>query len=489
MSHTFKFGSFAKRKNSTLQPTNLTSFESFDVLFKNPTSLDNPTITLNHSGDFNYNYAVYGSNYYFVRDKVARNNDLWEVSLKLDSMATLKANILATTAYILYDATANTELPDNRLPMKTTKSVSANSAAFPFSVDGGCYILSLTGAHGSTGVYKVSANELGDLIDDLNDITDNIFDFGSLTPPSWPSVPPTGSTIETYLEYVADALGWVGDWIDYAIQCAVKPISQIFGSANLPSNIRECRFIPFNRGVTTPVTPVYLGTFETNSSLGRLITDTVADSATVQIPWQAADYRRRSPYTELYIYLPYMGMIRLSPENLAGQSSITARYVLGLRDGSLICTLTAGSQVIGQYSANVAASVPVGISNISLPRAAQSVIAAGANIASKNVAGVGMAAMNFADSVTPNFTCIGGLDGVAASATNQNITCYSVFHDTIAAPNLDLATIGAPTMCSKLISSLPDGFIQCNEAHVSAAADVGILEEVDSYLNSGFYKE
>ena len=47
MSHTFKFGSFAKRKNSTLQPTILTSFVDYDVLFKNPTSLDNPTITLN----------------------------------------------------------------------------------------------------------------------------------------------------------------------------------------------------------------------------------------------------------------------------------------------------------------------------------------------------------------------------------------------------------------------------------------------------------
>lgn len=489
MSHTFKFGSFAKRKNSTLQPADLSGFVSFDVLFKNPTSLDNPTITLNHSGDFNYNYAVYGSNYYFVRDKVARNNNLWEVSLTLDVLATYKTNILATTAYILYDATANTEISDNRLPMKTTKSISSNTATCPFVPDSGCYILSLTGSNGTTGVYKVDSSELAGLIDDLDDITDNIFDFGSLTPPSWPSVPPTGSTIETYLEYVADALGWVGDWIDYAIQCAVKPISQIFGSANVPSNIRECRFIPFNVGVTGGADTIYLGTFQTKSSLGKLITNTVHRTTSVNIPWQASDYRRRSPYTELYIYLPYIGMIRLSPDNLIGQSSISVAYTLGVRDGSLICTLTSGGEVLGQYSANVAASVPVGFSNINIPRAAQSVIAAGANLAAKNISGIGMAAINLADSITPNYSCIGGLDGVAATATNQNITCYSVYHDTIAAPNQNLAVIGAPTMCSKLISSLPDGFIQCSEAHVSAAADVGILEEIDSFLNSGFYKE
>jgi hypothetical protein len=136
----------------------------------------------------------------------------------------------------------------------------------------------------------------------------------------------------------------------------------------------------------------------------------------------------------------------------------------------------------------VAASVPVGVSNVSLGRAAQALIATAASVATDNLAAFGMASIQYANAVTPNYTCIGGLDGVAATGANQNITCYTFFHDTIDAPNQNLQVIGAPTMYSKSLGSLT-GYCQCADAHVSAAADGPILEEIDSYLNSGFYIE
>ena len=181
-------------------------------------------------------------------------------------------------------------------------------------------------------------------------------------------------------------------------------------------------------------------------------------------------------------------MIRLSSENLVGQSSIDVAYTLGLRDGSLIVTVSSGSEILGQYSGNVAASVPVGISNINAPKAAQSIISGIANTATKNLGGVGMSAINFVDAITPNFTCIGGLDGVAGIATNQNITCYTVFHDTIEAPNSQLQTIGSPTMCPKSLSTLT-GFCQCMDAHVELDLPSSVMDMVDSYLNSGFFIE
>lgn len=473
---TIYFGSAAKRKNSTLQPT-LTN--SYDCILKEATSIDNPTFVIQDgSFDVNANMAKWDNRYYFIEDIISRRNDIWEVRCSLDPLATYKAEILATTAYVLYDSVANTEIPDNRLPLKTTKSVQASTAACPFTPDGGCYILSLTGAHGSTGVYKVDESQLGALIDDLQDIEDNIFDFNGITPPTTP----TGSSTWEWIKYV-------GDYIKYAFDCAVRPITQFFGSGDIPQNIRECKYIPFNVGITTPQSPVYLGSFVTQiGSLGKLNTDTVHRTSSVSIPWQASDYRRRSPYTDIYLYLPYIGMTKLSSENLVGQSTIDIAYTLGLRDGSLIVTVSSGSEIIGQYSGNVAASVPVGISNLNIAKAAQSIIMGAAAVATKSIGAVGMAALNFGDSVTPNFSCVGGLDGVAGIATNQNITCYTVYHDTVAAPNQDLAVIGSPTMCSKSLASLT-GFCQCSDAHVSAAADGPILEEIDAYLNSGFYIE
>ena len=492
MSRTFYFGNVTKRKNSTLQGT-ITN--TFSVLFKNPCSLDNPTLTLKYSGDFDYNVAKYVTSdtppktyYYFVVDKKALHNDMWEVSLELDVLATYKTEILGSTAYVLYDSVANTELVDNRLPMKTTGTVLARMTTCPFVPDGGCYILSLTGSNNTTGIYKTDSVGLAALVDDLQHIKDNMFDFSHLTPPSWPSAPTIGDGVEAFLDYIADCLGWVGDWIDYAIQAAVHPIAQFMGSGNIPENIRECRFIPFDVGTTGGAQLIYLGSFETQVSLAKLTTKTVHRTVSVSIPWQVNDYRRRSPYTELYLYLPYIGMTRLSTENLIGINSLTVAYTLGMYDGNMIVTVTGGSEVIGQYSCNVAASVPVGFSNINIPKAAQSLIAGVAAAYAGTPAAAGMAALNFADSVTPNYSCIGGLDGIAGTATNQNITCYSIFHDTIVPPNSQIATIGAPTMSPKALSGLT-GYCQCLDAHVALDADAPIMDKVDSYLNSGFFIE
>lgn len=481
MSHTIYAGNVAKRKNSTLQPS---LSASFDVLLKTPTSLHTPTFTIN-AGTFDYNYLKWNDRYYFVTDVVSRNNNLWEVSAEVDVLATYKAQILATTAYVLYDSVSNTELPDNRLPIKTTKSVQTATAACPLVPDAGTFILSLTGAHNTTGIYKVSQSELSALIDDVADVSDNLFDFP--TPPSPPSYS-SADSMQAIAENIGLAFETLVSNFTYLRDCLKFTISQFFGSGNIAENIRQCLYIPFNRGTTYGANKIYLGTFETSQSLAKLNTDTVHTTTSVSIPWQASDFRRRSPYTDVYLYLPYIGMVKLSSENLVGQSSISVAYTLAMRDGSLICTVSSGGQILGQYSGNVAVSVPVGISNISMPKAAQAVLAGVASVATKNPIGVGMAALDFGDSVTPNYTSIGGLDGMASVAANQNITCYTVFHDTIVPPNTGIAAIGAPSMCPKALAGLT-GYCQCLDAHVAAAADSQELDAIDAFLNSGFYIE
>lgn len=480
---TIYFGSVTKRKNSTLQPTLSTSY---DCILKEATSIDSPTFII-QDGSFNVNanMAMWDSRYYFIEDIVSRRNDIWEVRCRLDPLATYKSEILATTAYVLYDTVSNTELPDNRLPIKTSKSVQVATAAFPWSyINDGCYILSITGSNGSTGIYKLTPSELNDLVDDVSNIKDNI--FISTNPAPDPSTYPSG---------VNGALTFLADWELWLFDDMIKgAISHAIGSGSVTENIRDAVYIPFNIGTTVPgPSPTYLGTVPLGTQnaprvLNRLNNDSVVDDVVVNIPWQANDYRRRSPYTDVYIYLPYIGMSRLSSENLAGQTTINARYAISLKNGALICTLSSGGQILGQYTGSVACDAPIGISNINITKSVQSIISGISSLASKNVAGVGMAALNFADSVTPNFSCIGGLDGVAGIATNQNITCYTVFHDTIVPPNSQIATIGSPSMCPKSLATLT-GYCQCLDAHVSAAADGPILEEIDAYLNSGFYIE
>lgn len=490
------FTSASKRENSTLQ---LQMTETHDCTFKNGCSMLNPTLLLELNTATFPTYTAFkiDNRYYNVRDIRSIRNNLFEITGEVDVLATYRANIIATTAYVIYDTVPNSELVDNRLPMKTSKSVSASMAACPLIPDGGCYILSLTGSNDSTGIYKVSLGELRALIDDVSDVMNNIFDYDQdPARPSYPSPPAAAQTtmqalVDTF-EYFCDSfkltIDYIIEWTKWWADAIRLPFSQFFGSGNIPENIRECRYIPFNRGTTYGQNLVYLGTFKTRQSLSKLQTDTIVASTSVSIPWQVSDYRRRSPYTEIYIYLPYIGMEKLSSENLVGQSSINVDYTLGMRDGSLICTLTSGSEILGQYSCNVGASVPIGISNINIPRAATSLIMGAVSAAHKNLGGIGMAAINFGDSVTPNFSSIGGLDGVAATATNQNITCYTVFHDTNVAPNSEIATIGAPTFAPKSLATLT-GYVQTMSASVAGAMTADERNKINNLLDNGIYIE
>lgn len=497
MAITVGFTNASKRENSTKQ---LGMSVTHACTFKNGCSLLNPTLLLEIDTDNFPDYTAFKieNRYYNVRDIRSVRNNLFEIAGEIDVLATYKSNIQATTAYVIYDSTSNTEIPDNRLPMKTTKTVDSATVACPLTPDfDGTYILSLTGAHNTTGVYKVSRSELAALIDDVADVTDNIFDYDhDPVRPVYPTPPAAATSVMQSLvdtfTYAMDTIeitfDYLVEWVKWWADAIKMPFSQFFGTGNIPENIRECRWLPFNIGTSYGPTPIYLGTFKTKQSLGKLNTETVHRTATVAIPWQANDYRRRSPYTDIYLYIPYIGMEKLSSEALVGQSTITVEYTIALRDGSMLCTVSSGDQIIGQYPGNVGVEVPVGLSNVHLPKGTQSLFAATAAVAAESVAGLGMAAISFGDNTTPHYSCIGGLDGIAGVAANQNITCYTVFHDTNVAPNSQLQTIGSPTMAPKSLASLI-GFVQTMSASVDGSMTSDERTKLNTLLDNGIFIE
>lgn len=490
MAITVYFSTGSKRENSTKQ---LAMTLHHDCVYKNGCDMLNPTLLLELDSEAFPSYTAFKieNRYFNVTDIRSVRDNLFEITGTVDVLATYKENILATTAYTIYDSVANSELVDNRLPMKTTKSVKASSVACPLEVDGGCYILSLTGSHGTTGIYKVSSTELAALIDDVSNIMDDFFVNGVPSPPV-PPVPPTSGTIPDEIQFAGDMIKHFVESAKWIFDVIKTPISQFFGSGNIPENIRECKFIPFNRGTTLGQQTIYLGTYQTQTQLSKLNTNTIVDSESVNIPWQTQDFRRRSPFTDVYLYIPYIGMTKLSSENLIDQSSITVQYALCMRDGTMTVTVSTGSgssiEILGQYSANVGTSVPIGISNINAIRTAQSVLEGARSIASENPIGLGMAALHFGDSLTPNFSCIGGLDGLASTAARQEITCYTVFHDTIVAPNSELQTIGSPAMKPQSLQNLHN-YVQTLSASVEGAMTSTEREKLNRLLDGGIFIE
>ena len=125
MALTATFYSFSKRQNSTKVPAGIAG-TSFNVVLKNPTSMNAPVFTLN-ADTFNFNYCSFNGAYYFVTDVVSVRNDIWEIHCTKDVLATYRTQILASPAYVLYDSVGNSEIVDNRLAIKTSRTRSCSA--------------------------------------------------------------------------------------------------------------------------------------------------------------------------------------------------------------------------------------------------------------------------------------------------------------------------------------------------------------------------
>ena len=91
--------------------------------------------------------------------------------------------------------------------------------------------------------------------------------------------------------------------------------------------------------------------------------------------------------------------------------------------------------------------------------------------------------------LSTHVSSVGGIGGGGAVGLGRDCICYTVAHDLATTPTSMAATMGLPTMAPMALSTLT-GYCQCANAHVAATgAEAQELDEIDAYLNSGFYIE
>ena len=117
---------FSKRENSTAIPS--TPGTELDILLKDRTQILSPVFLLELSSYPDYNYALFEGRYYFITQIESLREDLWSLSCRVDVLGSYKTEILASSAFVAYDTTSNTEISDKRLSTKTTTVRAANSA-------------------------------------------------------------------------------------------------------------------------------------------------------------------------------------------------------------------------------------------------------------------------------------------------------------------------------------------------------------------------
>ena len=490
MSMTLKFYTFQKRKNSTLTPATAgLDAEEIDVVLKTPTSYRNPSFHLSRSGGFPYNYMEWDSWLYYITDVVSVGNDRFEVQCEMDILGTLRPWIMTTTAFVLYDQTANTELPDGRLSVVTSKQTSVNSGAFQYlgghSFPGGTIVAGIITKNGAS-YYVMDGSTADSLLHNINDT-----EIPGLLP--LPHISWTTDSIEEILDGIGRVLNTIGTNI-------VKGLQHILGSRSASDCIISAKQLPVLPGAITGTSEsVYLGTWNSGQSAKRITNRIVLDSADVAIPWAFADWRRNAPYTELYLYIPFVGLISLSPGDLVGDTSIHILASLDAISGDVIFEVsTAAGRYIGQYGGNVAGTYAIGSSAVSFGQQVVTAIgatAAGAAIVATGGAAAVMAAKLGAAGIagiiasnTPTPSTITGGGGGAALGLAATCYCISVTHNTNVLPDSVTASIGTPAMAQKVLGTLT-GFVQTKAASVAAPMYGPIVEECNSLLDGGVFIE
>lgn len=483
---------FSKRENSTAIPS--APGTELDILLKDRTQILSPVFLLELSSYPDYNYALFQGRYYFITQIESLREDLWSLSCRVDVLGTYKANILASSAFVEYDTTANTEISDKRLSTKTT-TVRAENAGNAFEKIGTGYtvILNVVGET-KTATYAVNPADAPDLLDLIST-------WNATVPDS--DIDPDYPYPDDELDGFAHIMGMIHSVGENICDSLIYAFRQLIKSGSVPECIRSAYIIPiaYNTFQETE-SPIDLGGF-TSSIEGKLILKRdKQDSSYVDIPWQTNDWRRNAPYHEIYLYIPFIGVVSYPASSLIGASGLYVQVAMDVTAGDCMVTvstevLSAGvaNHVIGQYSTNIAANYAIGASNITPRQVATAVVGTAGAIAGGLMGGPAGAAVGLAgirgelNAMQPIPSSIGGAGGGSVLALfGYAPRCMVIFHDTVVLPDSVSAIMGTPANAVKSLSSLT-GYVQTVGASVAGTMLDAERSQINKMLDGGIYIE
>lgn len=463
----------SKRHNSTLQPSG--SGTVIDVQLKNGSDIIAPVFLMSLSTMPDYSMMVFEGRTYFIIGITSVRDNLWEIAAAVDVLATYKSNILASSAFVMYASGSNAEIIDHRLSIKTTPThLVGGGAGFPHVTKYGKYVLTIVG-DSTTSSYVCTESEVKQLL-------------ASMAAWYHDSIP------------LPDLENDIVAQLKEAGQTLIMGIRQLIATGHAGDNIKSARFIPLSDGAfsgKTATRRVFMGEYDTYMDLPAITDRHFAESISFTIPWQAAGWRRNAPYHELYLVIPTLGVISLSPSDLIDCETINVELSIDLVTGDAKIIVYAGNlnRQIGIYGVNYGAEYPIGASNITPLAMANTVIggatagiaALGSGGAAAAIIGANWAAGSM-NNLSPTPTCIGGNGGSAAIGADVRIWLYSVFHDTVVTPDSVSPIMGVPKMQTMSLAG-SSGYLQTKNASVSGAMTDTERNMINSLLDGGIYIE
>lgn len=439
MSITITLYNFSKRENSTKQPTGGVEVKA---VFKNATSKYNPSFILNIENPLNYNYIKYGNIYYYVNDVILLSNDHVEYQCEVDVLATWKTQIGEVRAYTLFSTVSyDIGLPDNRLSSNDAVIVNSNKKKL-FDGLGDGYVVTYVGEQATTNPC-IGLNPTG-----LTALMDAI----------------QSSAFAELLNDPANALSKI------LSDCA--------------SAITSCRYMPVI-GTEGAKTIVLAGGYDTNIK-GSIVSELTPNNLPIDIPWNfpQGDFRNRSQYTSIFVYLPGYGFIQLNTDDYVGYTSLQVDALLDSTSGGL-------TYLVGHNTrAECNISTPIQISTTTQGNMLGAMVSAGGallSVATGNVAGaIGGAFGAITSSMMSNVGSVGSQGSHSGYSIDRYVRVICVSHDTNVDPSTLSVNYGRP--CNK-VKTISSGYNECTNASVNCNAPQYLKDKINSYLNGGLYYE
>lgn len=507
------FYNITKRLNSTARPSGTGT--KYECVFKENTSILNPVLTLRLANKPDYNYFMINDRFYWITDIVSLNNDRWQISGRVDVLATFTGHISATRAFVLYDSTANTQIPDGRLATETDVNTNTATASMPWSFASGegSYMVATTGCKDSfswndgnyyaqtdtregTGVYVIPYSSLQQLGFDVADVTTDLGDFYSdYNTDIQNDLSIMGRTTTDFLERIGNINFGMALMIKHTLQYTLnfwKLITEnLIGGGSALSNVKSAYWLPFvvpGSATTACSKPLALGTYKDYVTGLERVDDPIITSLwiNVSIPWEFSDWRNAS-CSEVMLYIPMIGCINIPSDVVKGHNTLQVRIALNLYSGAMSAEIRCDGGALGTYGANVSMPYLIGDSNANIASITNTVT----NAVSQNYIG---AVFNGLTSFGEMATSVGGIGGGAGAGLTSDIVCIVRYHNTSQEPSALLSTIGTPAHQLKTLSGT--GYCQTMNAQLNCGSVSGEpdptlteIEMINNYLNNGVYLE
>lgn len=463
----------SKKSNSTKRPVSADGV-SFEMQLKQETSVTNPALIINATNlpgrqpsNFNYAYIPLFSRYYYINDWQYING-AWVCYCSVDVLATYKYNISNISAYILRSASAyQGNICDTMYPCVSGMLYNNEPVSMSLSQTG-VYVVGLINkssyaSDGAITYYMMTAAEIGALKSFLLD--DGFISLAGL-----------GNLQDIPKEFIKSYF----NPLEYIASCRFFPVDYDAATRNARP-VSEIEFGWWKMGLATKQMPQ------------GFYMDIQADNLTAAPHPQAAargDYLNHAPYTERIIVHPMLGTIPLDANkiNVGDQIAISTR--IDFTTGEALTYIGNAGRTITYYTQAYQFAINVQLAQISqdmfnMARTAVNGIAgtiAAPGIVGK-IAAAGVGIYNTLEASQPI---------LASSGSNGNRAVYSVaiwfqqwFHMLVDEDNADK---GRPLCQVRQIGSL-SGYILCSEAHADFTAYDGERQQVEDYLNSGFFYE